>query len=176
MTVSTAQVDKKKKFVNDHYDGKLSDGLENGAKPHDFSTYTIDHYDSKKPVAAAAGPPELAGKQAAAQIPQPKQSIAQVKFINDHYDGKLSDGLENGSKKHDFSSYTVDHYDSKKPDVKKEGKKDKGAKKDAKKGGVPPELAKAGVAKDAKKQSKAQTEERPQEELQEDAKKEEKAA
>ena len=83
-TQAAAQVENKAKFINDHYDGKHSDGLENGAKKHDYSGYTIDHYDDKgakhkdAPKAAvkaqseaapaekpkAAGPPELAGSLA----------------------------------------------------------------------------------------------------------------
>jgi hypothetical protein len=133
-------------YVNDHYDGKLSFGLENGARKHDYSTYTVDHYDSPK---AGAGkgkgkgdkkggkgvPPELAKK-----VDAKKKSKAQTEstpenvekeiegsatetisvvqkgkiYPNDHYDGKLSDGLYNGYT-HNYSNYTVDHYDSKKP-------------------------------------------------------------
>ena len=39
--------DNKAKFINDHYDGKHSDGLENGAKKFDYSAFTVDHYDDK---------------------------------------------------------------------------------------------------------------------------------
>ena len=46
--MSTAQVGQKTKWVNDHYDGKHSDGLENGAKKFDYAGYTVDHYDDAK--------------------------------------------------------------------------------------------------------------------------------
>ena len=42
--------------------------------------------------------------------------------MNDHYDGDKSDGLENGAKKHDYSKYTVNHYDD--LDSKHKGGKD----------------------------------------------------
>ena len=35
---------KKEKFINDHYDGKHSDGLENGKKSN-IASYDNDHYD-----------------------------------------------------------------------------------------------------------------------------------
>ena len=38
--------------MNDHYDGKKSDGLENGAKVQESKE--ADHYDSKKADAAPA--------------------------------------------------------------------------------------------------------------------------
>ena len=47
---------------------------------------------------------------------------SKTKFINDHYDGKKSDGLENGAKKHDYSAYTNDHYDD--AEAKHKGGKD----------------------------------------------------
>lgn len=86
------------------------------------------------------------------------------KYVNDHYDGKRSEGLENGARKHDFSTYTVDHYDSKPENKKgkkggKKGDKKKDAGKGKKKGGVPPELAKSAAGK---KGSKAQTEATPE--------------
>ena len=83
----------------------------------------------------------MAGKQQAA-------SIAQVGYVNDLYDGKKSDGLENGAKKTNYEGYSPDHYDSvkekKKAGAKKEGKKAakkvETKKEEAPKGGVPPEL------------------------------------
>jgi len=83
----------------------------------------------------------LAGKQQAA-------SIAQVGYVNDLYDGKKSNGLENGAKKINYEGYSPDHYDSvkekKKAGAKKEGKKAakkvETKKEEAPKGGVPPEL------------------------------------
>ena len=170
-------------FINDHYDGKHSDGLENGAKKFDYSEFTVDHYDDKGakhkdvPVAkkaqteekkAAGPPPELAGKQPAA-------SIAQVGYVNDLYDGQASYKLENGAKKINYDGYSPDHYDSvkekKKAGAKKEGKKAakkvETKKEEAPKGGVPPELQATAAAP---KQSKAQTEKKPTEDLQEDSK------
>ena len=104
------------------------------------------------------------------------QSEINTKYVNDLYDGKLSNGLENGAKKNDFSSYTPDHYDSKKPESKKAKGDDKKANagkgmdakkgKDAKNGGVPLELKGTKDTKKetkvAKKQSKAQTESTPE--------------
>lgn len=144
----------------------MSDGLENGSKKHDFSTYTVDHYDSKKPDAKKAKgaekkgdkkdakkggvPPELAKAGAAKKGGVPPELAAKAKdakkgskaqtestpdaaeqeieggatdtisvvqtgknWANDHYDGKLADGLNNGYT-HNYTNYTVDHYDSKK--------------------------------------------------------------
>ena len=55
--------------------------------------------------------------------------------MNDLYDGKKSDGLENGAKKTNYEGYSPDHYDSvkekKTAGAKMEGKKN--AKKAAKK-------------------------------------------
>jgi hypothetical protein len=100
---------------------------------------------------------------------QPAASIVQVGWVNDLYDGKKADGLENGAdkyRKYDYADYSPDHYDSvkskKAPAAKKvkKAKKDKSAKKDAKKGGIPPELQ---GTKAAMVQSKS--DKRPEEEL-----------
>jgi hypothetical protein len=74
-TMSAVQESNKKTFVNDHYDADKSVKLENGANPHDFSSYMpSQHYNGKAAGApdvatapAAGGPPaEIAGTQAAA--------------------------------------------------------------------------------------------------------------
>jgi hypothetical protein len=150
--------------VNDLYDGKKSEGLENGAKKLDEKKID-DHYDTEKTDAstqaaaateapkAAGGPPaEIAGTQAAVQVDK------KAKFVGDLYDGKHSDGLENGAKKHDYSTYTNDHYDDlnakhkdapavaakTETDTKSAAKPQKAAadaKPEAKAEGVPAELA-----------------------------------
>ena len=131
----------------------MSDGLNNGYV-HNYSNYTIDHYDSKKLAAVNKTQPTKALAVNATQANSTSNSTistAQVgkkqKFVNDHYDGKHSDGLENGAKKHDYSTYTIDHYDNKKPDAKD-------VKVATPAAGVPPELS--------GKQAKAQTEATPE--------------
>jgi hypothetical protein len=66
--------------------------------------------------------------------------MAQSEYVNDLYDGNKSIKLENGFPKHDFSSYTIDHYESPKAGAKA-GKKagGKGGK------GVPAELKGTGA-------------------------------
>ena len=124
---------KKEKFINDHYDGKHSDGLENGKKSN-IASYDNDHYDDlaakhKGGNDVAEAQPKLTkaqidGKAAMEEPLAPKKEAAKPealveksskhhkkeKFINDHYDGKHSDGLENG-KKSNIASYDNDHYD-----------------------------------------------------------------
>jgi hypothetical protein len=106
----------------------------------------LDHYDID-----VKEPKKAEKKAAAAQKEAPKQVFAQGKYVNDLYDGDKSIKLENGFPKHDFSSYTIDHYESPKAGAKA-GKK---GKKGAKKGGVPPELAGTGAPKQAKAQAAA---------------------
>lgn len=55
--------------------------------------------------------------------------------MNDLYDGVKSYKLENGAKKHDYSGFTLDHYDSVKAPAAKGS-----AKGAAPKSGVPAEL------------------------------------
>lgn len=109
----------------DHYD-------DTGAKHKDVPLATKA---TTEPPKTAGVPPELAGKQ----------SAAQTGYIGDLYDGEKSFKLETGAKKHDYSGYTPDHYDSVKPKKAKGGKAKKGekkaeTKKPAAKGGVPTEL------------------------------------
>lgn len=117
-------------FVNDLYDGKHSDGLANGAKKHDYSEYTVNHYDDldakhkdqgdaaegvSEPAAKKGGVPAELAKTAAAKaslVQKEKVNDKKDKFVGDLYDGKKSDGLENGAKKLDEKKID-DHYDTK---------------------------------------------------------------